>query len=96
MILIYVLFFMINVALFLTLGLVYAVAAIILFQLAIVLLSDRLFLLRNKWRITPENPQVHIIEYQLPIKEYGEFQEKFEGTHYPDEGGDLIKNPGCW
>lgn len=77
MILIYVLFFIINVTLFLTLGLVYAVAAIILFQLAIVLLSDRLFLLRNKWRITPENPRVHIIEYQLPVKEFQEFQEKF-------------------
>lgn len=77
MILIYILFFLVNIALFLTLGLVYAVAAIIIFQLAIVLLSDRLFLLRNKWRITPENPQVHIIEYQLPVEEYKEFQEKF-------------------
>jgi len=56
---------------------VYAVAAIIIFQLAIVLLSDRLFLLWNKWRITPENPRVHIIEYQLPVEEYKEFQEKF-------------------
>jgi heat shock protein HtpX len=77
MILIYILFFLVNVALFLTLGLVYAVAAIIIFQLTIVLVSDRLFLLRNKWRITPENPMVHIIEYQLPVKEYEEFQEKF-------------------
>jgi heat shock protein HtpX len=77
MILIYILFFLVNVALFLTLGLVYAVAAIIIFQLTIVLVSDRLFLLRNKWRITPENPLVHIIEYQLPVKEYEEFQEKF-------------------
>lgn len=77
MILIYILFFGVNIALFLTLGLVYAIVAIILFQLAIVLLSDRLFLISNKWRITPEDPRVHIIEYQLPIKEFQEFQEKF-------------------
>ncbi|HEY0195943.1 MAG TPA: M56 family metallopeptidase, partial [Methanobacterium sp.] len=77
MILIYVLFFGVNVALFLLLGIEYAIAAIIIFQLAIVLLSDRLFLIRNKWRITPENPLVHIIEYQLPMKEFQEFQEKF-------------------
>jgi heat shock protein HtpX len=56
---------------------VYAVAAIILFQLAIVLLSDRLYLFRNNWRITPDNPRVHLIEYQLPVKEFQEFQEKF-------------------
>lgn len=77
MILIYILFFGVNIALFLLLGLVYAIAAIILFQLLIVILSDRLYLIRNNWRITPENPRVHIIEYQLPIKEFQEFQEKF-------------------
>lgn len=80
MIMIYILFFAVNIALFLLLGIVYAIAAIILFQLIIVLFSDRIFLIRNKWRITPENPRVHIIEYQLPIKEFKEFQNKFGKT----------------
>ena len=77
LILIYILFFGINITLFLLLGIVYAIAAIIIFQLTIVLLSDRLYLFRNNWRITPENPQVHLIEYQLPVKEFQEFQKKF-------------------
>lgn len=77
MILIYILFFGINIALFLLLGIIYAIAAIILFQLAVVLLSDRLYLIRNNWRITNENPRVHIIQYQLPIEEFQEFQKKF-------------------
>lgn len=77
MILIYILFFGINVALFVLLGIIYAIAAILLFQLVIVLLSDRLYLFRNNWRITPENPRVHLIEYQLPINEFQEFQKKF-------------------
>jgi heat shock protein HtpX len=77
LIFLYLIFFGFNIALFLIFGLFYAVIGIIVFQLAIVLLSDRLFLLTNKWRITPENPLVHIVEYQLPIEEYKEFQKKF-------------------
>ncbi|MDD1774016.1 MAG: M56 family metallopeptidase [Methanobacterium sp.] len=77
MILIYILFFGINITLFLLFGIIFAIAAIIIFQLAVVLLSDRLFLLRNNWRITPENPRVHIIQYQLPIEEFQDFQKKF-------------------
>lgn len=80
MILIYILFFGINITLFFLLGIAYAVAAIIIFQLAIVLLSDRLFLFQNKWRITLENPRVHINEFQLPVKEFQEFQKKFGKT----------------
>lgn len=77
LIFIYILFFGFNILLFLLLGLFYAIIGILVFQLAIVLLSDKLFLLTNKWKITPENPKVHIIEYQLPIEEFQEFQEKF-------------------
>lgn len=77
MIMVYILFFAVNIILFILLGLVYAIAAILLFQLVIVLLSSNLFLARNKWRITEENPRVHIIEYQLPTEEFKEFQEKF-------------------
>ena len=74
---IYVLFFGVNIILFLLLGLVFAVVAIIGLQLVIVLLSDKIYTARNNWRITPSNPNVHIIEYQLPIEEFKEFREKF-------------------
>ncbi|WP_048190863.1 M48 family metallopeptidase [Methanobacterium sp. SMA-27] len=74
---IYVLFFGVNIILFLLLGLVFAVAAIIGLQLVIVLLSDKIYTARNNWRITPSNPNVHIIEYQLPVEEFKEFREKF-------------------
>ncbi len=46
-------------------------------QLVIVLLSDKIYTARNNWRITPSNPNVHIIEYQLPVEEFKEFREKF-------------------
>ena len=32
---------------------------------------------RNNWRITPSNPYVHIMEYQLPVEEFKDFKEKF-------------------
>ncbi|BDZ71350.1 hypothetical protein [Methanobacterium petrolearium] len=66
MIMIYVIFFAVNIIFFLTLGIVMAIAAILAFQLAIVLLSDKLLLQTSDWKITSENPRVHILEYQLP------------------------------
>jgi heat shock protein HtpX len=74
---IYVLFFGINVIFFILLGLVFAVIAILGLQLVIVLLSDRIYMTRNNWRITPSNPYVHIMEYQLPVEEFKDFKEKF-------------------
>jgi heat shock protein HtpX len=74
---IYVLFFGINIVLFILLGLIFAVIAILGFQLAIVIFSDKIYTARNNWRITPSNPYVHILEYQLPIDEFKEFRDKF-------------------
>ena len=74
---IYVLFFGINIILFILLGLIFAVIAILGFQLAIVIFSDKIYTARNNWRITPSNPYVHILEYQLPIDEFKEFKDKF-------------------
>ncbi len=74
---IYVLFFGINIVLFILLGLIFAVIAILGFQLAIVIFSDKIYTARNNWRITPSNPYVHILEYQLPIDEFKEFKDKF-------------------
>ena len=77
MIMIYILFFGVNILLFLLLGIFLAIIGILLFQLVIVLLSDQILLRSSDWKITPENPQVHILEYQLPLEEFQKFQEKF-------------------
>jgi heat shock protein HtpX len=77
MIMIYILFFGVNILLFLLLGIFLAIIGILLFQLVIVLLSDQILLRSSDWKITPENPQVHILEYQLPLEDFQKFQEKF-------------------
>lgn len=77
LLLIYILFFAINIFLFLLLGLVFAVIAILGFQLIIVIFANKLLAMRSNWKITPENPYLHILEYQLPVEEYIEFQKKF-------------------
>ena len=77
MILIYLLFFGVNILLFLLLGIVAAIIAILLLQFVIVLLSDRILSRTSDWKITPENPKVHILEYQLPLEDFKRFQEKY-------------------
>jgi heat shock protein HtpX len=77
MILIYVLFFAVNIVFFIFLGIFLAIIAILLFQFVIVLFSDKILLRSSDWNITPLNPRVHILEYQLPLEEFKKFQEKF-------------------
>jgi heat shock protein HtpX len=77
LLLIYLLFFAVNIVLFLLLGMYAAVAAILGVQLVIVLLSNRILQRTADWTITPENPRVHILEYQLPVEDFKEFQKKF-------------------
>ena len=77
LLLIYILFFVINITLFLLLGLVFAIIAILGFQLIIVIFANKILALRSNWKITAENPYLHILEYQLPVEEYIEFQKKF-------------------
>lgn len=77
LLLVYILFFAINIFLFLLLGLFFAIIAILAFQFLIVIFANRILGMRSNWKITPENPYLHILEYQLPVKEYMEFQKKF-------------------
>ncbi|MGB9977660.1 M48 family metallopeptidase [Methanobacterium sp.] len=77
LLLVYLLFFAFNIVLFFLFGLYYAVALILLSQLVIVLFSNKILAYGNKWNVTSQNPYVHILEYQLPSKEFKEFREKF-------------------
>ncbi|MCK9151202.1 M48 family metallopeptidase [Methanobacterium alcaliphilum] len=76
MLLLYVLFFGVNIILFIFLGF-YAVIFILLIQMVIVLLSDKIYMKMGDWKITPENPKVHIIQYQIPEKDFKFFRENF-------------------
>lgn len=77
MILIYILFFAVNIVFFLLLGVMLAIIAILVFQLIIVLYSDKILLRTSDWKITKDNSKVHILEYQLPLDDFLNFQKKF-------------------
>ncbi len=74
---VYIIFFGINIILFILLGLRLAIIAILGLQLSIVLLSDRIYTAGSNWNVTESNPYVHIMEYQLPIQEFQDFRKKF-------------------
>jgi len=76
LLLIYLIFIGFNIILFLFIGL-FAVVVILTVQLLIILFSDKILQIRSHWKITPENPYVHIMEYQLPLEDFMEFQGKF-------------------
>nr|MDO8132971.1 M56 family metallopeptidase [Candidatus Njordarchaeum guaymaensis] len=77
MLVLFTLLFGVNIVLFIFFG-IYAVIAIIGLQFALVLLSGKIYLRMSKWRITQENPYVHILEFHLPIKNYGKIGSKLE------------------
>ena len=72
----YVLLFGVSIVFFIFFGIV-AVLAILAFQLAFVLLADKIYLRMGKWRITQQNPTVHILQYHLPADEYEAFKAQF-------------------
>jgi len=77
MLLLYALLFAVNIVLFIAFG-IYGLLAIIILQFAIVLSSDQIYLRLGNWRITQQNPNVHILEYHLPTDEHKQFQAKFD------------------
>jgi heat shock protein HtpX len=50
---------------------------LIVFQLIITLNSDRIIARIGDWRITPDNPSIHILQYHLPTGEYEAFTKKY-------------------
>jgi heat shock protein HtpX len=72
----YVLLFGVSIVFFIFFGIV-AVLAILAFQLTFVLLADKIYLRTGMWRITQQNPTVHILQYHLPAEEYEAFKAQF-------------------
>ncbi len=73
LLLLYILFFGVNIILFIILGF-YAVIAILLLQFSIILFSDKIYSRMGEWVITPENPLIHILMYQLPSDDFQFFK----------------------
>jgi heat shock protein HtpX len=50
---------------------------LIVFQLIITLNSDKIIARIGDWRITANNPSIHILQYHLPTDEYDAFSKKY-------------------
>ncbi|MCS4540993.1 MAG: M56 family metallopeptidase [Euryarchaeota archaeon] len=55
----------------------YAPIVIVAFQFVTVLFSDKIIKKLGNWSVTPKNPNVHLLQYHLPVEEYKEFQQKY-------------------
>jgi heat shock protein HtpX len=75
MLLFFVVFIVASIFLFIFLGLL-APIILVAIQLVIVLFSDRIIIRAGEWRITQENPIVHIFQYYLPLEEHKDIQQR--------------------
>ena len=54
-----------------------AVLAILALQFLFVFFSNKFVARTADWRITEENPYIHLLEYPLPLKEHDDFMQKY-------------------
>jgi len=73
----YIIFIGASILLFSVLG-YYAPVVIIAFQFVTVLASDKIIMKLGKWEVDSKNPNVHLLQYHLPVEEYNEFYRKYE------------------
>ena len=75
----FVIFIAIGLFLFTYLGPLWWAAPIILLVLQFVILfySSRLMEIGTDWRITKDNPTLHLLEYRLPLQKQGSLQKSF-------------------
>ncbi len=59
-----VVLFAFNIFLFLFVG-IYAVLLILLVQFLLIVFADRLFAVMGKWRVTPDRPEVYLVELRV-------------------------------
>ena len=73
----FVLIIAVSIILVVTIGLVPTAIFIVISQLITIAFSDRLIGTLSDWRITKENPTVHILQYHLPAQERANFTQKY-------------------
>jgi heat shock protein HtpX len=72
----FVIFITLGLLLFPIVGL-YAPIVLMAVQFVIVFYSSKLIERTADWRITEENPIIHLLEYSLPLEEHDDFREKY-------------------
>jgi len=74
--LLYVLMIGLSVVIFSFLG-TYTPIAIIASQFLFILFSDRIIAKLGEWTINEKNPNVYLVQYQIPTEEYKQFRAKY-------------------
>jgi heat shock protein HtpX len=72
----FMLIIVISIALFFVLG-YYAIVVLVAGQFLLLIFSDKLIGTMAEWRVTEQNPKVHILQYHLPAQERAQFQQKY-------------------
>jgi len=75
-ILLAVVFISLGMLLFFVIGW-YAPIVLLAAQLVLVFFSNKLIARGADWRITENNPNIHLLEYHLPIDEHEDFRQKY-------------------
>ncbi len=76
MLFLYVLMIGFSILIFSFLG-AFAPIGIIAFQLLFVLFSDKIVMKLGEWTITQDNPNVYLVQYQIPMEEYKRFRANY-------------------
>jgi heat shock protein HtpX len=75
-ILLSVIFISVGMFLFFVIGWL-APIVLLVFQLVFVFFSNKFIARAADWRITQDNPYIHLLEYHLPIEEHEDFRQKY-------------------
>ncbi|HVP41704.1 MAG TPA: M48 family metallopeptidase [Candidatus Krumholzibacteriaceae bacterium] len=75
-ILFFIIFIAISFFLFAVIGLLTPIVLLAI-QFVFVLYSSKIIARAADWRITKGNPDIHILEYHLPLEEHDKFRQKF-------------------
>jgi len=77
MLLLFILFIAASILVFIVFPLSYAPIVLVAFQFIMVLMSDKIIARIGDWSVTARNPNVHLLQYHLPIEEHKEFRQKY-------------------
>jgi len=76
MLFLFIIFIAVSIFVFMILG-IYAPMVLVASQFIMVLFSDKIITKMGDWPITQKNPNVHVLQYHLPVEEHKEFRQKY-------------------
>lgn len=71
-----VIFITLGIFLFFLIG-IYTPIVLLAFQFIFVFYSPKIIEMTSDWKITRENPTIHLLEYSLPLEEHDNFAKKY-------------------